>query len=111
MSTTDTAATAGCGLATDDSPFTRKACEERAWAKRLRGSASGHRRGAGWMSQAFSHQFVPDDEGLFCLFCGRTAGEHGAAGGAGAGKGDRAFALAKAAPEDIVRARDRHFVP
>ena len=29
------------------------------------------------MSQAFNHQFVPDDEGLFCLFCGRTAAEHG----------------------------------
>jgi len=25
---------------------------------------------------AFQHSFVPDDEGLFCLFCGRTAGEH-----------------------------------
>lgn len=25
---------------------------------------------------ATSHSFVPDDEGLFCLFCGRTAGEH-----------------------------------
>ena len=25
---------------------------------------------------SFQHGFVPDDEGLFCLFCGRTAGEH-----------------------------------
>mmetsp|Transcript_30034 Transcript_30034/g.77819 ORF Transcript_30034/g.77819 Transcript_30034/m.77819 type:complete len:688 (+) Transcript_30034:41-2104(+) len=44
------------------------------------------------MSSVFSHQFVPDDEGLFCLFCGRTAGEHAA--GTGGGKiDDRSFAL------------------
>lgn len=53
------------------------------------------------MSQAFSHQFVPDDEGLFCLFCGRTAGEHGAAGAGGGKAGDRALALSRGAPEDI----------
>ena len=23
---------------------------------------------------SYQHNFVPDDEGLFCLFCGRTAG-------------------------------------
>ena len=31
---------------------------------------------------SYQHNFVPDDEGLFCLFCGRTAGEHKAAPGA-----------------------------
>ena len=45
---------------------------------------------------AFQHAFVPDDEGLFCLFCGRTAGEHmagpgGAAAAAGAGVGEAAL--------------------
>ena len=25
---------------------------------------------------SYQHSFVPDDEGLFCLFCGRTAVEH-----------------------------------
>ena len=30
---------------------------------------------------SYQHNFVPDDEGLFCLFCGRTAGEHKAAPG------------------------------
>lgn len=28
------------------------------------------------MADDSSHVFVPDDEGLFCLFCGRTASEH-----------------------------------
>ena len=37
-------------------------------------------------SDAYKHNFVPDDEGLFCLFCGRTEPEHkppgpGASGG------------------------------
>ena len=32
---------------------------------------------------SFQHSFVPDDEGLFCLFCGRTAGEHIAGGADG----------------------------
>ena len=27
-------------------------------------------------SDAYKHNFVPDDEGLFCLFCGRTEPEH-----------------------------------
>ena len=30
---------------------------------------------------SFAHAFVPDDEGLLCLFCGRTAGEHMQQGG------------------------------
>jgi len=51
------------------------------------------------MSQAFSHQFVPDDEGLFCLFCGRTAAEHGDRGAQAAG--GRALTLARNAPADI----------
>jgi hypothetical protein len=29
---------------------------------------------------AYKHNFVPDDEGLFCLFCGRTEPEHKAPG-------------------------------
>ena len=51
------------------------------------------------MSQAFNHQFVPDDEGLFCLFCGRTAAEHGDRGAQAAG--GRALTLARNAPADI----------
>ena len=35
------------------------------------------------MASSFQHSFVPDDEGLFCLFCGRTAGEHLASSGYG----------------------------
>ena len=35
---------------------------------------------------SYKHNFVPDDEGLFCLFCGRTEPEHKAPAGGPGGK-------------------------
>ena len=54
---------------------------------------------------AVQHQFVPDDEGLFCLFCGRTAGEHLAAPGTDGG-GDRNLSLMRGRTDDIAGAID-----
>lgn len=52
---------------------------------------------------SFNHAFVPDDEGLFCLFCGRTAGEHLKSDGDGEGQ---AFALSSSAAVGAVEEED-----
>ena len=46
------------------------------------------------------HSFVPDDEGLFCLFCGRTASEHMVGGAGGGGPEPRVLGLRRDRQED-----------
>ena len=46
---------------------------------------------------------MPDEEGLFCLFCGRTAGEHT---GAASADGERNLSLLRSRTDDIAGAID-----
>ena len=53
------------------------------------GSCVGAQRAGGMAdTDAYKHAFVPDDEGLFCLFCGRTEPEHKPPGPGASGSND-----------------------